>query len=149
MMNILIVEDDEHKVNSISLVLRSFFYNFNPVHAPSLYDARMAITNDNFDLILVDMAIPSHPVEIGQGSPISYLSGGIEVLLELSFLERKDPCIVITQHPTIEISGNFYNTFDSRKILKERLDCEVLDCIYYDESTNDWKNKLLMAFKKI
>lgn len=48
-----------------------------------------------FDLVVLDMAIPSHPTAPGEGSPVSFLTGGLDVLLELSARNPSSRCMLI------------------------------------------------------
>jgi CheY-like chemotaxis protein len=149
MSNVLVIEDDDFKANS----LRDFINEQNLFESieivSSLVEAIDAVNEKVYALILVDMAIPSHPVISGGGSPISLLTGGIEILLELNSLERKDPCVVITQYPDIEISGEFFSLQQATKVLQEKLGCKILDCIEYNEGDEKWKRQLQKVIKNI
>lgn len=108
-MKFLIIEDDNYKAES----LKKFVFNnvdnkASILIATNLKDAILSIEENIFDYIFVDMSIPSHPTMIGQGTAFSLVKGGLEILMEISELDRNDRCIVITQYPEIEISGNFF-----------------------------------------
>ncbi|WP_447077711.1 response regulator [Shewanella algae] len=141
-MKVLIVEDDDYKQENISKFIKGKFADATVKTATSLSEAIASIDNDIFDLIFVDMAIPSHKAEPGEGTAISFLTGGIDVLIELNESGRKDKCIVITQYPSIEISGEHYSLEVAPIKLKEFLDCEVLACIYYVEDDIGWIKEL-------
>lgn len=142
MMQVLLIEDDGFKEKSLTDFIFSMVEQVIITSAPSLVDAIEAIDHKVYDLILIDMAIPSHPIISGGGAPISLLTGGLEVLLELASLERTDPCVIVTQYPDIEISGSFYNVDDAGLVIKASLGCDVIDCIQYSEDSGDWKIKL-------
>lgn len=141
-MDIFIVEDDDFK----SRRLKDFFFEKSPEakiqESTSLVEAISEINNNVYDLILVDMAIPSHPINPGEGAPMSLLTGGLDILLEIKALERNDPCIIITQYHEIEISGELYPVDEASKAIKDMLDCDIVGCIEYSEDNSDWKNKL-------
>ncbi|WP_225917309.1 response regulator [Pseudomonas xanthosomatis] len=141
-MNILIVEDDSFKAKSLKDFLSSTYSKPTIRIAPSLVDAIEAVTDSTYDLILVDMAIPSHPAVSGEGSPLSFLSGGLDVLLELSSLERDDPCIVVTQYPEIQIGGKLFAIKDAAARIRSYLGCDVKECIMYNEDSKDWKEEM-------
>lgn len=149
MKEVLIIEDDNFKAISLKEFIDTHGVFDNVEIVSSLVEAIDAVNGKSFALILVDMAIPSHPVVPGGGSPISLLTGGIEVLLELCSLERKDPCIIITQYPDIEISGSFFSLQQAKLELKKSFDCSVLDCIEYNEGDEKWKKQLQKAIKNI
>jgi CheY-like chemotaxis protein len=145
MKNVLIIEDDEFKANNIrDLIVSSGKYSDVSL-VSSLVEAIEAINKYDFDLILIDMAIPSHPVVSGGGAPMSLLTGGLEILLELQSIEKAPQCIIITQYPDIEISGEFYTVEEAAVEIKNLLGCEVLECIKYIEGSESWKT----AIKKV
>lgn len=146
-MKFLIIEDDNYKAESLK---KFVFNNVDPealvIFATNLKDAIFNIEETVFDYIFVDMSIPSHPTMIGQGTAFSLVKGGLEILMEISELNRNDKCIVITQYPEIEISGNFFLVSQSKPKLKEILDCEVVECIQYFIDDDSWQNELKKCF---
>ena len=108
MFKILIVEDDEFKLSSLKQFLDTSFTLTKIYEATNLYDATIIINEVTFDLILLDMSIPSHPFQIAGGTPKSLPIGGLQVIFELKSLKRTDDCIIITQYPDIEICGSHY-----------------------------------------
>lgn len=148
-MQVLLIEDDSFKEKSITDYLFEVVPRVNITAAPSLVDAIDAIDQRSYDLILIDMAIPSHPTILGGGAPISLLTGGLEVLLELASLGRSDACAIITQYPDIEISGSLIHVSEASDAIKSNLGCEVLGCIQYSEDSGNWKNQLNTIIKRL
>ena len=91
------------------------------------------------------MAIPSHATISGGGSPMSLLNGGLEVILELSSLDREDDCIIITQFHEVEICSNNYTINQAKDKIWELLECKVLDCILYEEDNILWQTQLIKS----
>lgn len=149
MKSILIIEDDSFKADSLSHYFERQGQNYNISLVGSLSEATEIVNEREFDLILVDMAIPSHPSVAGGGSPTSLLTGGIDVLLELNYLNRSDPCVVVTQYPDIKIADIYYNLQEAPNVLKSELGCEVIACIEYKEENNNWESILSEIIKKI
>jgi CheY-like chemotaxis protein len=141
-MNILIVEDDDYKLERIKFFVTTELGAASIKTSESLKEALEAISNDTFDLIFVDMAIPSHPSIAGQGTAVSFNTGGLEVIMELSAMGRDDPCIIITQYPDIEISGEYVPISLVKQKLPALLECEVAACVLYEEESDDWKVEL-------
>lgn len=146
-MNILLIEDDGFKSESIA----NFIDNIYPkalLHlCTSLSEGIEYVNNNVYDYVLVDMAIPSHPIEPGGGSPLSLLTGGLEVILELKFLHRNDSCVIITQYPDLELCGQLYSLDEAVEQLRVQLECNVLACIEYNEGSEQWKQELQMVLK--
>jgi CheY-like chemotaxis protein len=147
MNDVLIIEDDEFKANSIRDLLTASGKYDKIYLVSSLVEAVDAVNKNEYSLIMIDMAIPSHPVIAGGGSPISLLTGGLEVLLEISSIENESPCIVITQFPDIEISGEFYTLDQATEEIRSQLGCHVLACIKYVEGCENWKKELTEVLK--
>lgn len=149
MIKILLIEDDSFKAKSLRDFISSVLLDKMSINeVSSLVEAINQINQDSFDLVLIDMAIPSHPIISGEGSPMSLLTGGLEVLLELKFLERSDSCVIITQYPEIELSGKFFSIQQASSAIKEQLNCDVFACIEYLEGSENWKIALLKVLKQ-
>ena len=147
MIKLLLIEDDSFKAKSLLDFVYSVLPDVSVTNASSLVEAINQVNNASFDLVLIDMAIPSHPIISGAGSPMSLLTGGLDVLLELKYLERSDPCVIITQYPDIELSGQFFPLQQAGREIKTQLDCDVLACIEYSEGSEKWKTVLLDILK--
>lgn len=147
-MKILIIEDDDYKLERLREFSKNYFENTIEIDiSESLVEAIESIQEEEYDLIFVDMSIPSHPIKVGQGNPVSLLTGGLKVILTLNSMGRSDPCIIITQYPDIQISGISILTENVKEKVKELLDCEILECIYYKEESTDWETQLRSILK--
>lgn len=148
MIKILLIEDDGFKAKSICDFVNIMLINMDIKIVSSLVEAINSISQEVYDLVLVDMAIPSHPIVSGGGAPMSLLTGGLDVLLELNSLDRNDQCVIITQYPEIEISGQFFSVQRAGLEIKKQLNCDVLACIEYSEGADDWKKALGKVLKQ-
>ncbi|UVM51570.1 response regulator [Pseudomonas sp. B21-015] len=149
MKPVLIIEDDSFKANSLTEHIEHVVTGANITIATNLADAIEMVNKNTYTLIIVDMAIPSHPTVYGGGSPMSLLTGGLDILLELRELERDDPCIIVTQYPDIEICGDFYPLSKAKDEIKKLLDCDVVTCIAYSEGSTEWKVAITEELNKI
>lgn len=147
-MRVLLVEDDEHKRRSIVSALRTCDQTTDVVVAESLYTGIQSIDETPFDLVVLDMAIPSHPPVPGEGAPVSFNTGGLDILLELDSRGRNDPCIVITQFPEIEISQVFYPVDEAVNAIERELGYKVIDCIAYSGVDGDWLEQFSNLLKR-
>ncbi|WLG38763.1 hypothetical protein [Pseudomonas rhodesiae] len=148
-MKLLIVEDDDYKLESIRTFVLASLGDVSIFTSVSLKDALESINHSTFDLIFVDMAIPSHPPTTGQGTPVSFNTGGLDIIMKLSAIGRTDPCVIITQYPDIEISGEYIPLNEVVDRLPELLECEVAACIFYDEGSDSWKSELKTVFGEL
>ena len=84
-MKILLVEDDHFKQELIEAALQERYADISISLARSVQQAVKLIRTDIYELIVLDIALPSHDSKAGGAQPISQPAGGIEVLLELSY----------------------------------------------------------------
>lgn len=149
MKPVLIIEDDSFKANSLVEHIKHTIFDVTISIATNLTEAVEMVNNNTYALIVLDMAIPSHPTISGGGSPMSLLTGGLDILLELKELEREDPCVIVTQYPDIEICENFYPLNKAKEEIKKLLDCDVVTCIAYSEGSEEWKIAITKELKKL
>lgn len=147
-MNILIVEDDDYKLSRIKSFTIEEVVSASITACGSLKEALEIISKNMYDLVFIDMAIPSHPTIAGQGTSVQFNTGGLEVIMELAAMGRADLCVIITQYPDIEISGEYIPISLVKKRLPALLECDVLACILYDDTTN-WQVELKKVFEGI
>lgn len=137
-MNILYVEDDEHKRNSILSFIKS---KFNSVHidiASSVQGGVCLGVEQEYDLILLDMTIPNFESSEGQGEGQSFKNGGEIIVRELLDEDVNFRCAVITQ----------YETFNNETIeqiserIAQRCGDKYLGFIKYNTLDEEWKDNL-------
>lgn len=148
MFKAIIIEDDDFKFESLSEYLHCKLSDLEIAKATNLFDAVKNIEKNVYDLALIDMSIPSHPIVQGGSAPINLLKGGVEFLLELKLLDKKLDCVIITQYPEIEINDESFPINESRDKLLELIDCSVLECIEYHDGSKEWKIKLDKVLSK-
>jgi CheY-like chemotaxis protein len=148
MRKILIVEDDQFKMDNLISLVTTVLSEAHLTQVSDVSTAIAAVNHEKFDLLIVDMALPSHPVIPGGGSPMSLLTGGLEVLLELSALERNDECIIVTQYPEIEIAGRFFPVNQATSAIEEHIGYAAVRCLEYSDESFEWKNEFLAILKK-
>lgn len=149
MKTVLIVEDDSFKSNDIVATIRCVRSDTKCILETSVAGAVTALNGQIFDLIVLDMALPSHQVVAGQGAPLSLLNGGVEVLLELQSLERTDQCVVITQYPEIEICGDLLPVARAAEAMAEAYGIRIGTCLEYSQTNYAWRQALTEVFTRI
>ena len=149
MKTVLLVEDDGFKCDDIQAALKGVDGSIQIVLAGSVYAAIAVLEGMVYDLVVLDMALPSHPVIAGGGAPLSLLNGGREVLFELQSLGRNDPCVVITQYPDMEICEELYPLAEAAAAMQENYDVTVLAILEYTQNNDLWRTTLIEIFKAI
>ncbi|WP_336024411.1 response regulator [Acinetobacter lwoffii] len=142
MKKILLIEDDNFKAESLETFFSEFMFDCEIEIRTNLAESIEIINKQKFDWVMVDMSIPSHPIVSGEGAPVSFLTGGLDVILELQALGRSDKCIIVTQYPEIEICGQFFHINEATHQINVNLGCSIVGCIEYADNSTSWKQNL-------
>lgn len=147
LLNVLIIEDDAFKESALKEVLLQIDGRFDFETAVSVQTAVSAIRTRKFDLVLLDMSLPSHDRSRGKGNPTSMPSGGLEILLTLNRLKRPDPVIVVTQYPEVDLDGSLIPIDDVKGALLKIVNIDLLSVVHYDQTDDSWKDVLFLTIK--
>lgn len=149
-MTILLIEDDISKEENIKTVINTI-PNTDLKIRHSIMSGIASLRNKAFDLVLLDMSLPlldnvnsSHGLENGDYNPF----GGKDILDEIDRLTLKCKVIIITAY---EVLGDDNNRIDLQTLnrqLKNDYSGIVIDSIFYNISSIDWKNKLVNLIKQ-
>lgn len=141
-MNILIIEDDLFKFSKIENLTRGVLIDVEITRFDNVHDAVIYFKNNSPDKIILDMSLPSHSAKVGEGSPLSMPTGGIEIILELRSINKLDiPIIILTQYPEIEIENEYYSIDESESEIKNLYGINNLSVVLYENDSHDWKNE--------
>jgi response regulator of citrate/malate metabolism len=140
-MRVFIVEDDTFKLSQLkSAVLRVEGLVSIDV-ASSLQDGMTTLSRQEFDLVLLDMALPSHTGDAGSTDIYSQPVGGLDILLFLSMDDRKEKVVILTQYPTVEYNRNHVPLTKLREKLLADEVSNVIDVILFHED-GAWQEQL-------
>lgn len=143
-MRILIVEDDDHKLNDIINIVKTVKNDMRIDTAYSVASGVQNAVDNEYDIILLDMTIPNFDqIDGGDGGP-SYKNGGEMIVRELVDEGVEFKCMVITQ----------YETFNNETIdqISERITniCgdNYLGYVKYSTMDESWKADLKSIISK-
>lgn len=141
-MRILLVEDDLNKASQIGRFLCSLPDKPNVTMASSYVAAIERIINNECDLILLDMSIPTYDVDVDDEGGRPRVFGGRDILRQMERRRIYLPVIVITQLDTF---GN-----ERESSTRDELDRELARAhprhyrgmVYYNAAVEGWKEEL-------
>jgi CheY-like chemotaxis protein len=139
---VLLVEDDVFKQRELQAALLELMPTAKISVGRSVRQAVSLLSARRYDLILLDMALPSHEVRPAAAQPMSQPSGGVELLLELSFEGREDPVIIVTQYPEIEFDGRFYSLVQFIKAFGRKANANLKGAVYFNVLDGGWRADL-------
>ena len=136
------MEDDPYKTELLQEALRANFVAPEIVVARSVQQAVDRLAAAAYDLIVLDMSLPSHEIRAGGAQPLSQPSGGIELLLELSYDGRGDRVVIVTQYPDIVFKGELHPLAKFRKALGKEVKVNLAGAIYFNATDDSWRKQL-------
>ncbi|WPR75770.1 hypothetical protein [Algoriphagus sp. NG3] len=145
-MKILIVENDSIKSNQVLSFLNDEFDIHKDISVRRSFQSGLeAILTIHYDLLILDMSIPTFDINATDDGGETLDRGGEIILQEMERENISIPAIILTQ----------YEEFDN--ISLEEIDHELrleyskfyLGCIYYNISEDKWQNELKEMILKI
>ena len=142
-MRVLIVEDDQYKCEAVESLLSSMRPGCQFTVCKSVQSAVVSVGEADFDLIVLDMSLPSHELDSGGALGIPRLSGGVELLFELNYINKFPPVIILTQFPEIEMSNQLVPLDEVSDFVSDNFGISISSCVYYEFENIDWHEQFL------
>jgi len=130
-MNVLLIEDEVHKRDEMIQCVREV-YGSPPEMVDSVRSAVLKVMEVDFDLIILDMALPTFGESaIDKLKGHDQAQGGIEVLRALKLREKSSKIIIVTQYPDFYIGPTKVKLKDASEIVYEKYKQKVLAGVLY------------------
>jgi CheY-like chemotaxis protein len=141
-MNILLLEDDEDKSRQVRDFLKLLIPSAHITESRSLRSGLEAIKSASYDLVILDMSVPSFDIDEREdgGRPQAY--GGRDLLQHMKRRKVLSPVVVLTQFDRFADAGNTSTLEELDISLRAAHSDQYLGAIYYDVSAPIWKAKL-------
>ncbi len=148
MTAVLVVEDDPYKMRSILNFLKQEYPSVEIAEARSVKGGRKRLREQKYELVLLDMSLPTFDLDGvgGGGRPQTF--GGSELLKEMLRLRIFTPVVVLTQYTSFG-DGEVVRTLDDLSKDLASAHANLLATIYYNPTTDGWKAELLALLQKI
>jgi CheY-like chemotaxis protein len=141
-MRILLIEDEDPKRNNISEFVSNAYQPHQLEFARSVRTAIFSIEEEIFDIVLLDMSLPTFDVDSTEPGGRPQPFGGIEVMRHMELYGLTIPTIVITAYEAFVKSGRKVDL----EALAEELRAEHTNVfhglVYYNSVTGAWKEQL-------
>lgn len=150
-LRVLFVEDNNHKRESISSYLRSLSGEIQIVEAYSFSSGCRALEHGRFDLIVLDISMPTYDRD-GAGNGGRFRTfGGCEIARKAARRGIETGILFVTQYEAFSDRGRSLSLVDLESDLMRDCGERFLGMIRYDSSRSDWKEeikKIVMAEMK-
>lgn len=144
-MNVLLVEDDDEKLDDIYRFLLAEYPSVEVKIARSFASGlRLVMANkSNTDLILMDMSMPSFDIseqEPSGGTPEGF--AGRELLAQMKLRSVLIPTIVVTMFDSFGEKSDKKSLEQLTQELKGLYSPPFFDLVYYDSRQEGWRSAL-------
>lgn len=138
-MLILIVEDDINKITKIESFLETDLPDIKIDKANSYNSGLRKILFSDYDLILLDMTMPTFDKTSSSsgGKPVPF--AGKEILYQMKRKKINIPVIVITQYASFGENDNLKSFNEMYEELSIEFSDTLLNMIYYEAGKSDWE----------
>lgn len=137
-MRVLLVEDEEHKIADLrERIEQAGVPERHLTIVSGVRDAVLQATSGEFDLVILDMALPTFSQ--GTGGGVAQAVGGVEVLRALQAESLSLKIIVVTQYPGIIIGGKNVTLSQVGKVASAKYSQQVLGAVLYKFKMPEWE----------
>jgi CheY-like chemotaxis protein len=148
-MRVLLVEDEESKRSQVIELLAERFPDIAVTEARSLNAALRRVTSDRFDLLILDMTMPTFDVALDEdgGRPQAY--GGRELLRHMKRRGIVTPTVVLTQFDRFGIEPDQRTIEELGDELAREHSQSYVGSITYDVAIDAWQATLCQIVESV
>ncbi len=139
-MKILVVDDYEEKLNEIEKFIILEFSDFQVNKRRSYQSGLKEILTEEYDLILLDMSMPTYDISKGEKGGNKKPFAGKEILRQMQRKKIDSPVIIITQFKTFGEAPNSLSINELNLELKNF--ANYIDTVIYVYGNVMWKKDL-------
>lgn len=147
---VLIVEDDEYKLDALREFVEKSFPEYSVVESQALTSAIAALEKDYIWFAIVDMSLPTYDASTNLVDAESGQTfGGEDILRFIKSQRRRTFSVVVTQYPEFEDlgTGRTESVGDLERGLRNTLGDRFLGVIHYSGQYGEWRKALTAAFE--
>lgn len=149
MKKILLVEDESHKQNELTSCLQLVFGSGACIqNVDSVHSAFWAVSTEDFDLIILDMALPTFSSD-GSSAERGHdqVLGGVEVLRALKSRGVSSRVVIVTQYPEIAVDGKQLDLSKASHVLSRKYGQDIIGGLIYKYGSRSNVAKLTNLLK--
>lgn len=141
-LKILFVEDNHHKRGRIMDFISHSFPGIKVDEAYSFTSGWQKLENSFYDLVLLDMTLPTYDRSPTESGGRVRIFGGKEIARKIVRNRIKTSIAVITQFNSFSDKGNSQNFDDLRIEMQRDLAETFKGMIFYNSSVSTWRDEL-------
>lgn len=142
-IDILIADDDNDKTNDLVRVIKKELDVGRIDFSISYNSTAKKLKNNNYDLVLLDMSMPTFDPKSIKSKPTLKALAGKDIMVKLKYRGISVPVIVVTQ---FDIFGRHSDAVGIEHLisdLKNDFPDNFIGCVYYNTQSNLWEKELI------
>jgi len=148
-MNVIIIEDDENKRYQLKEFVDDLLPKSKVVVNKSLQSGLRNILEEHFDLILLDMTMPTYDIDIEEDGGRTQPLEGRELFFQMERSDIEIPVIVVTQFDRFGTGRDSLTLKELDLKLREEHPINYKGYVYYNTALAGWKRDLKNLIRKI
>jgi CheY-like chemotaxis protein len=142
---VLLAEDEPHKSEKVMELLSIALPECQVTVARSVKSALRNIQVGSFELLLLDMSLPTFDVGPGESGGRPQGFGGMEVMRYLKHHEVRVPVIIVTQYEAFSDSSGVVDLGEMASRLRSDHPENFVACVHFAPMSEAWKPVLSEA----
>ena len=147
MSRVLLVEDEAHKRDEMKRCVMEV-YGVDPEVVDSVRGAVMKVMEEDFNLIILDMALST----FGESADDKIkghdqAQGGMEVVCALNAVKKRAKIMIVTQYPDFLIGSTKVKLKDAGKVVGEKYGQEVIGAVLYTYKSSATLQRIVSILK--
>lgn len=140
-MDILLVEDEPPKRENVKGVLDTLGLLHCVQEAASVGSAIKYLRTGKFDLVILDMSLPTFDIVAGESGGRPQGFGGVEVLRYMDRFKAYVPTIVVTAYPAFSQGDKEIDLSSLSETLKKDHPHTFKNLVFYNSMFSTWKEE--------
>jgi len=148
-INILLIEDDKKKSDDIISHINNKFPSSEILLKESYHSGLKTLIREPFDLLLLDMSMPTWDRSPSEAGGEYEKFGGIKILKELARKKKLLPTILITMFDNFGESDNSITLDQMNTVLKNDYEDLYIGSVFYRSDISQWQTDLTLFMNMI
>ncbi|EKD71058.1 MAG: Response regulator [uncultured bacterium] len=146
-MKILIVEDDEIKLDKLVNFLTNTFVFEELVVRRAWKAGLREIIDNNFSIIILDMSLPTFEIKSSEDGGIFNSFGGEEILFEMKRKRIDSKALIVTQFENFGEGQKSISLEQLNQRLKKNFPGIYIGTVFFSASDSGWEIRMIELLK--
>jgi DNA-binding NarL/FixJ family response regulator len=148
-MKVLIIEDDINKIKQLAGFVRTEFSCASVEEKRSYQSGLKAATSTQYDLIILDMTLPTYEIGGPEKGGRTRAFAGREILSQLKRRSVKCKVIVVTQFERFGETDRLMTLNELKKDMRRNFAENYVGTVFYQPAESGWREDLKVVLHRV